>query len=63
LRLEEHTIRGRFSADLLALILLLRAGSASFLDQSDLLFVGQAMDVPQMLPATLGSFPGEALSR
>jgi hypothetical protein len=33
----------------LALILLPWAGSASFVDQCNLLFVGHAVDVPQML--------------
>lgn len=41
------------------MILLPRAGRASFLDQGNLLFVGHAVNVPQMLPATFGSLSGE----
>src|SRR5688500_8378667 len=40
-------------AALVALIRLPRAGSTSLLDQCDLLFVRHAMDVSQMLTATL----------
>jgi hypothetical protein len=52
---EEHTTRAFSRAALLALILFPPAGSTSLLDQCDLLFVRHAMDVPQMLTATLCS--------
>ena len=43
--------------------LLPRTGSAGFFDQGNLLVVGHAVDVPQMLPATLGSVLREMCAR
>jgi hypothetical protein len=63
LLLSQHTTRDWYGFDLLPLILLLRAGGASFLDQCDLLFVRHAMDVPQVLTATLGSALREMCAR
>jgi hypothetical protein len=37
------------------MVLLSQAGSPSFLDECHLLVVGHAVDVPQVLSATLGS--------
>jgi hypothetical protein len=45
LPLQEPTIADRFFAGLLVLILRPQAGSASFLNQCDLLVVGHATDV------------------
>jgi len=36
-------------------LLLIRSGGTRLLDERDLLFVGRAMDVPQVLSTALGS--------
>lgn len=51
--LEEHTTGGRFHADRLALILRPKAGRTSFLDQDYLLFVGDLVNMPEVLQAML----------
>lgn len=56
LQLQEHTTRDQPYDALRTLILRLsQASGASFLDQRHLLIVGHPVNVPEMLPTTLGT--------